>query len=369
MKCFALLTAVMVMGCAFDPAGLGTAGVTPGDDPGDDPSDDPAVPVDGGGGGPVDEPPDAGSPNSPDSGAKPPDAGTSGAPDAAPPVPDAGTPDAAPPPDAPVPDDDDDDDGVPNDGDNCRRTPNPDQHDEDGDGVGDVCDNCPATPNPVQIDTDDGRADGVGDACDPRPRSPGDRIAVFEAFNRPLSADWNVALGDGDWSVENGSLIASGTIGQEHVLYFEDGFHYNAVVEADVDLIGPVNSEAQVGVVAAAVAATEVSFGYGCQMRITNDRQELATAELLDIGFDIRTVAAVPLRRVRTAHLSLAVDDPATRQSCTVQNELDPPLVLRSRLNRHDGGGFVGFRTNGAPAAFRYFLVYELGGPLERASD
>jgi len=59
--------------------------------------------------------------------------------------------------------DDFDEDGLPNAGDNCRRTANPDQLDGDGDGVGDLCDNCPATPNADQGNLD---RDAFGDACD-----------------------------------------------------------------------------------------------------------------------------------------------------------------------------------------------------------
>lgn len=61
-------------------------------------------------------------------------------------------------------------------GDNCPRTPNPDQADADANGVGDACDidddgdgvqndadNCPKAANPGQGDADE---DGIGDACD-----------------------------------------------------------------------------------------------------------------------------------------------------------------------------------------------------------
>ena len=58
---------------------------------------------------------------------------------------------------------DSDNDGVPDQEDNCRVQPNPDQRDLDRDQIGDVCDNCPGEPNPGQEDSD---GDGVGDACD-----------------------------------------------------------------------------------------------------------------------------------------------------------------------------------------------------------
>ncbi len=55
-----------------------------------------------------------------------------------------------------------DQDGVPDDEDNCLRTPNPGQEDFDNDGVGDACDNCVTVANPDQADTDN---NGVGDDC------------------------------------------------------------------------------------------------------------------------------------------------------------------------------------------------------------
>ena len=64
-----------------------------------------------------------------------------------------------------------DGDGIPDDGDNCLFTPNPDQAESDGDAQGDVCDNCPADPNPDQSDLD---GDGLGDPCDTNPNDPND---------------------------------------------------------------------------------------------------------------------------------------------------------------------------------------------------
>lgn len=56
-----------------------------------------------------------------------------------------------------------DGDGIPNEFDNCAKTPNPDQYDVDGDGLGDACDNCPETPQMRWTDMDQ---DGIGDSCD-----------------------------------------------------------------------------------------------------------------------------------------------------------------------------------------------------------
>ena len=60
---------------------------------------------------------------------------------------------------------DSDGDGIPDDLDNCPRTPNPGQEDADGDGVGDACDNCLTHANRGQEDEDH---DGIGDVCDNR---------------------------------------------------------------------------------------------------------------------------------------------------------------------------------------------------------
>lgn len=68
-----------------------------------------------------------------------------------------------------------DGDGVPDEFDNCPRTPNTEQRDVNRNSKGDACedfdrdgvmtsnDNCPNVPNRLQKDTD---ADGVGDECD-----------------------------------------------------------------------------------------------------------------------------------------------------------------------------------------------------------
>lgn len=73
---------------------------------------------------------------------------------------------------------DKDGDGVPDDMDNCRDVPNPNQADKDEDGIGDMCDhppdldsdgvpdeedNCPVDYNPWQEDAD---GDEVGDICE-----------------------------------------------------------------------------------------------------------------------------------------------------------------------------------------------------------
>jgi len=56
-----------------------------------------------------------------------------------------------------------DSDGIPDEMDNCREVPNPDQTDGDWDGTGDACDNCPEVTNPDQADFDE---DWIGDSCD-----------------------------------------------------------------------------------------------------------------------------------------------------------------------------------------------------------
>ncbi len=59
--------------------------------------------------------------------------------------------------------DDIDNDTIPNNDDNCPKTPNTDQKDSDDDKVGDACDNCKTSKNPNQADAD---GDKKGDACD-----------------------------------------------------------------------------------------------------------------------------------------------------------------------------------------------------------
>lgn len=57
-------------------------------------------------------------------------------------------------------DDDLDGDRIPDDLDNCKDVPNPDQSDHDHNGIGDRCDGC-ASPDPTDSD-----GDGIPDACD-----------------------------------------------------------------------------------------------------------------------------------------------------------------------------------------------------------
>ena len=68
------------------------------------------------------------------------------------------------------PETDTDGDGIPDSGDNCPTTPNPDQADRDGDGIGDVCDTCPTKPLVSQYRFEEGAPDqpamGVGSILD-----------------------------------------------------------------------------------------------------------------------------------------------------------------------------------------------------------
>lgn len=86
--------------------------------------------------------------------------------------------------------DDRDLDGVPDDQDNCPKTPNPSQADSDEDGFGDPCDKCPMVFDPDQKDLD---GDGVGLACDNCPEGC-DLAAGFQTCRNPMQKDFD---GDG----------------------------------------------------------------------------------------------------------------------------------------------------------------------------
>ncbi len=99
-------------------------------------------------------------------------------------------------------DNDDDHDGVENDLDNCPLVSNPGQDDFDKDGIGDACDLCLNTPNPDQLDSD---ADGLGDACDNCPFVPNPIPADSDGDGRgdacdlcPQTADQDNADADED---------------------------------------------------------------------------------------------------------------------------------------------------------------------------
>jgi hypothetical protein len=82
--------------------------------------------------------------------------------------------------------------------------------DEDGDHVPDAVDNCPHVANPQQQDVGElatGGADGVGDACDPEPARTGNRIALFEGFDGPLTG-WTTA---GSATVTDGNVRLGST--------------------------------------------------------------------------------------------------------------------------------------------------------------
>ena len=100
-------------------------------------------------------------------------------------------------------DPDDDNDGTNDDIDNCPSVTNTDQADSDGDALGDVCDTCPFVDNfprlGIQLDIDD---DGLGDECDDDidgdgvpndqdncPRSPNPGQADFDGNGKGLVCD------------------------------------------------------------------------------------------------------------------------------------------------------------------------------------
>lgn len=96
------------------------------------------------------------------------------------------------PPICVVADGDSDGDGIPNSRDFCLHAPGG-EFDEDGDGIGDECDRCPIAPPPEEpVDTDN---DDVDSPCDPDPKTDGDRIVVFDGFNKGLPAGWTASPG------------------------------------------------------------------------------------------------------------------------------------------------------------------------------
>jgi hypothetical protein len=110
-----------------------------------------------------------------------------------------------------------DGDGVTDDVDNCPDVPNPDQANEDGDKFGDVCDPCPVEANDHPSDPD---GDGVADGCDPNPSTPGDKIALFEGFDRS-----NAELAAAGWQ-----LIGNVQAGSGQVALVDVANNYAAIV-------------------------------------------------------------------------------------------------------------------------------------------
>jgi hypothetical protein len=113
--------------------------------------------------------------------------------------------------------------------DNCRSTPNTDQHDEDADTIGDACDDCPLVPDPDQRDIGDG--DGVGDRCDPHPVEAGDCLVRFDSFEGEFTG-WDVT-GATPQLAKGSVTLAPGATGATMLAHGLDGVY-------DVEVAGIV---------------------------------------------------------------------------------------------------------------------------------
>lgn len=316
-KCLLVALSAAVLGCSFDVAGVG----------GDAPSN-------------------------PDAAVGSPDAITPPPPDATPPAPDAEPADT-------------DQDGVPDSDDNCVDVENPKQYDEDSDSVGDACDNCPTRANVNQENTGDN--DEVGDVCDPNPGEDGDTIVFFEGFNDPLDASWVVGDGTATWSVSGGQLHQNSASRNARLLYWNTSMIANAKLETSMefDTIPPAEAPEDrvrsAGLVSNFIGGSGLGTGYTCLQYDDPSINAASTALLMSLDTSSASVMdeSVLTNEMTTAkeyrYELLINDDPS--QECTVFDPAASP-VSASDTDGFYTLGYVGLRTFGVAASFRYFIVY-----------
>lgn len=318
--------------------------------------------------------------------------------------------DAAPPPP------DEDSDTIADEADNCLNTYNPDQADKDGDGFGDACDNCPdqadavlsgdedgdgfgnacdncpTVANPKQEDTmdeSDGVGDGVGDACDPRPTEGGDRIVLFDGFDREengLPPGWAVAKGEGndsgDWSLlagaggDQGQLVQRAATDMPSRFYVDIGQvqgRLQVETQVTIDTLpedGMLTPPPQVGLLAAytnGAAEGGVDDGHACAIERRDMLDPPTRIRISSLGTDESHSDLVldwQLEPKSSYRMTFKQQPDESQESDICQaRSIDPEGQLQEITRSLSGPveGQVGLQTVRTAARFDYLLVYELG--------
>lgn len=261
---------------------------------------------------------------------------------------------------------DTDGDGVDDDVDNCIAAQNPAQHDEDSDGYGDDCDNCPSYPNTSQANTGEiaagAAADSVGDACDPRPDRSGESILYFDTFTgTTLSADWTVI--SGTWTVDGDQAAQADLISDERIHNTAAVSSANYIVEATFTW-----ATFDTGNVNAGVVFRMTSNGNGWLCAPFRDDATAPVSSLLMLwslqagsaNFE-RNGTAIEEPQAGTSYRIFAGAFGSNLYCALDSLQTGPSAPFSSNKN---ADGVPGLRTNRVTGAYRYFVVYGLGGPL-----
>lgn len=331
-----LLIGLVLLGCRFDPGGLGY--VAP---------DDSGMTADGhvldGTLPPWDGSPQDGSSDAshPDAGAVDGASGDSGV--------DAGVLDS-------------DGDQIPDAQDNCPLVWNNDQLDGDVDGVGDVCDNCPSLPNSQQADTD---GDGLGDVCDPDLDGDGipndvdpnpataDTVYYFDQLN---NAAGDFVPGVGDWQPGTGAYCQ----GDEESRAARCRLHDNLLTHADYLAESEFSATNTGGggaewpaaglVFRSAEVAPDFFDGYVCAVDLQNGRLALIRYDnSTSVFLDITAAGTVP--QLATYRMRV------TAQGSALTCELMPSGPTITATDGTYSGGTVGFYSYLAQVCFDYLVV------------